>query len=369
MALGIFGGTPLALDIGGSSLVALQVAGGPGRLKLRSCYEWPLSEGLISDGEVGDVGLLARELRSFASHFRLRGRPVHIAVGNQKVIVRNIDMPDMTEAELRGAIEFQAADHIPIPIDEVVLDFQVLRKHLTSEGMARQEVLLVAAQRAMISMFTAALRQAGFKVMGIDVTSLALIRALIPPVSFLADEAESQATRAIADISSSVSTLVVTVGRDLKFTRTINFSSDAFARALAADLRISLDDASDLVRYVGLPGPLEPVPDLYTDDVIARVRERLGEVVFEIADDLNRSLHYYQSQPAGTPIQQMILSGKGALLRNLDAHLSEVLDIPVVIANPLVHFVENDSKIPDTTLALMAPYLSVAVGLALPDEE
>ncbi|MCX8032792.1 MAG: type IV pilus assembly protein PilM [Thermoleophilia bacterium] len=368
MALGIFGRAPLALDIGGSSVVALQTSGSSGRLKLKGCYEWPLSEGLINDGEVGDVDLLARDLRAFASHFRLRGRPVQIAVGNQKVIVRNIDMPDMTEAELRGAIEFQAADHIPIPIDEVVLDFQVLRKRISPDGGARQEVLLVAAQRAMISMFTAALRQAGFKVMGIDVTSLALIRALIPPVPFLADEAESQVARAIADISSSVSTVVIVVGRDLKFTRTINFSSDTFARSLAADMGIPLDEAQDLLRYVGLPGPLDPVPDLYADDVIAHVNRRLGEVVAEIADELSRSLHYYQSQPASVPIQEMILSGKGALLRNLDAYLSESLGMPVVIANPLIHFAANDSKIPDAALALMAPYLSVAVGLALPEE-
>ncbi len=119
-----------------------------------------------SDGEIVDTDLFARELKAFVNRNKLRGRGVQVAVSNQKVIVRNIDMPEMTEAELRGAIEFQAQDYIPIPVDEVVLDFQVLGKRVGPDGSARQEVLLVAAQKTMINAFLAAVRQAGLKSRG-----------------------------------------------------------------------------------------------------------------------------------------------------------------------------------------------------------
>ena len=128
MALRPFQPKQIALDIGGSSLVAIEVSGSADRLKLRGCWEWPLSEGLVVDGEIVDVDLFARELRAFANQAKLRGRSVQVAVSNQKVIVRNVEMPDMTEDELRGAIEFQAQDYIPIPVDEAVLDFQVVGK-------------------------------------------------------------------------------------------------------------------------------------------------------------------------------------------------------------------------------------------------
>jgi type IV pilus assembly protein PilM len=369
VVLGLFESGQVALDIGGSSLVALEVVGGTGRLRLRGCYEWPLAEGLVADGEIVDVDLFARELKAFANQHKLRGRPVQLAVSNQKVIVRNIDMPEMTEDELRGAIEFQAQDYIPIPVDEAVLDFQVIGRYVNPEGASRQQVVLVAAQKAMIAMFSAAVKQAGLKVAGIDVSSMALVRALVPPRPFLADASQPGVCRALADISSSVSTLVVAVEGVLKFTRIVNFSSDRFARVLSEQRGIPMEDAQSMVQRVGLAGPLAADDSLYPDEVVAQTQQRLGEVASELSDEIRRSLHYYQGQELAAPVTEVILSGRGALVRNLDAHLTDALSMPVTIGNPMVHIAENNSRMPDAGLAFMAPYLAVAVGLALPEEE
>ena len=368
MALGLQS-AQLALDIGGSAVVGLQTMGNAGRLKLRAYYEWPLSEGLVVDGEIADVDLLARELKAFASQYKLRGKSVQLAVSNQKVIVRNIEMPEMTESELRGAIEFQAQDYIPIPVDEVVLDFQVVGKAVNAEGATRQEIVLVAAQKAMIGAFCAAFKQAGLKVAGIDVYSMALVRALVPAPSFLGEANPNATCRAIADISSSVSTLVVALDAVPKFTRVVNFSSDRFARVLSEQRSIPLDDAQIMAQLVGMAGPLPPENDVYSDEIIAVTQEKLGEVASELSDEIRRSLLYHQSQEGAAPVTELIISGRGALVRNLDSHLSEVLSIPVLVANPLVHIADNDSKTSDADLAFMAPYLSVAVGLALPEED
>ncbi len=369
MALGIFPSGQIALDVGGSSVVALELAGSTGRLKLRGCYEWPLTEGLIVDGEIVDADLLGRELKAFANQYKLRGRAVQLAVSNQKVIVRNIDMPEMTEAELRGAIEFQAQDYIPIPIDEVVLDFQVIGRYVNPEGTSRQQVVLVAAQKAMIAMFTAALKQAGLKVSGIDVCSMALVRALIPSAPFLGDGPQGGVCRAIADISSSVSTLVVAVDSVLKFTRVVNFSSDRFARVLSEQRGIPMEDANMLVQRVGLVGPAKGDDSVYSEEVVADTQQKLGQVAMELSEEVRRSLHYFQGQEIGTPVSEVILSGRGALVRNLDDHLRETLNMPVTIGNPMVHIAENDSRMSDQDLALMAPYLAVAVGIGLPEED
>jgi type IV pilus assembly protein PilM len=359
----------IALDIGGSSLVAIEVTGGADRLKLRGCWEWPLSEGLVVDGEIVDSDLFARELRAFVYQAKLRGRTVQVAVSNQKVIVRNVDMPDMTEDELRGAIEFQAQDFIPIPVDEAVLDFLVVGKKENAEGVSRQEVLLVAAQKGMIGTFHGAIKQAGLKVAGIDVSSMALVRALVPPAPFLAEAATSGICRGIADISSSVSTLVVAVDNVVKFTRVINFSSEQFARVLTEERGIPMSDAHSLAQRIGLPGPIPVDADLYPEEVVASTQERLGEAASELSEEIRRSLHYYQGQENVAPLTELILSGRGALVKNLDHHLAEALSMSVSIGNPLLMLAENASNMGDAELAFMAPYLSVAVGLALPEEE
>lgn len=359
----------IALDIGGSSIAALHLSGGSGRVKLREYYEDPLPEGLVVDGEIVDADLFARELKGFVSRHGLKGKAVHVGVSNQKVIVRNIDMPEMTEVELRGAIEYQAQDYIPIPVEDVVLDFQIVGARPGSDGTARQEVLLVAAQKHMIEALLQSLRQAGLKPAGIDVCSLALIRALIPADPFLSGADSPGICQGIADISSSVSTLVVAVGSSLKFTRVINFSSDRFARVVSEQRAIPFNDAALLVERVGLDGPLPADMDAYSPEVILETRGQLGKVAAELSGEIRRSFDYYQSQEHGTPVTGLILSGKGALVRNLDSHLTEALRIPVTIGDPLAQVAENASSLPDAALAEVAPCLSILVGLALPEDD
>jgi len=368
MALGLFQKGQYALDIGGSSVVVVGLSGRPGGLKLHTCFEWPLPAGLVVDGEISDADLFARELKVMVAQRKLRGRAVHLAVSNQKVIVRNIDMPDMTEDELIGAIQFQAQEYIPIPVDEVILDSQVTGKRVGPDGGTRQQVLLVAAQKTMIISLLAAVRQAGLKVAGVDVSSLALVRALLPDSSFFSEAGELGTCRGIADISSSVSTLVVAVDGLMKFTRIVNFSSDRFARSLTEAKGIPFEDAQVMVQRIGLSGPLPADEEYYPDDIVKETQIALGKVAVELAEEIRRSFDYYQGQEHATPVTELVLSGRGALLRNLDSHLSSKLSLPVIIGNPLIHVAQNVSGQPDADLAAMAPCLSVAIGLAMPGD-
>lgn len=367
MALGLFQTGQFALDIGGSSVVALSVAGRAENLKLRACHDWSLSPGLIVDGEIVEPDLFVRELRSWVNKHKLRGRAVHLAVSNQKVIVRHIDMPDLPEDELLNAINLQAQEYIPIPVDEVVLDSQLLGRKVGPDGSVRQEVLLVAAQRTMIMNLLAAVKSAGLKVLGIDVASLALLRALVPESPFFAGSQEEPVCLGLVDISSSVSTLAVAVDGDLKFTRIVNFSSDRFAREVGEARGIPLEDAHTLVQRVGLVGPLTPDRQFYRDEIVDEVQEALGKVAADLATEIRRSFDYYQGQADTVPISQLILSGRGALVRNLDSHLAEILGTPVALANPLAHIADNSSAMADDDLAALAPCLSIAVGLVLPE--
>lgn len=369
MSPGLFTSGTVALDIGGSTVAALHLSGKPGHVKLRDFYEASLPDGLVVDGEIVDADLFARELKTFVSQHGLRGRAVHVGVSNQKVIIRNIDMPEMTEAELRGAIEYQAQDYIPIPVEDVVLDFQILGARIGADGAARQEVLLVAAQKHMVENLLHSLRQAGLKAAGVDVCSLALVRALIPDDSFLAVAGEPGVCRGIVDVSSSVSTLVVAVGSTLKFTRVINFSSDRFARVVSEKRGMPYADALLLVERVGLDGPVPADLELYSPEVVFETRRQLGLAAAELSGEIRRSFDYYQGQEHGSPVSELILSGKGALVPNLDAHLADALGIPVTIADPLARIAENASRLPDAGLAEISPCLSVLVGLALPEDD
>jgi type IV pilus assembly protein PilM len=369
VALGMFQGGPLALDIGASAITAIQLTGSGNRVKLRRYFEAPLPDGLVVDGEIVDADLFGRELKNFVHKNGLRGHATQVGVSNQKVIIRNIEMPEMTEAEMIGALEYQAQDYIPIPVEDAVLDFQVLGHMADAEGQPKQQVLLVAAQRGMIDTLLSSLKIAGLKVSGVDASSLALVRALVPGAAYLPDAARSGVCRGLIDISSAVSTLVVAVDEALKFTRVINFSSDRFAKVIAEHWGIPFTDGARLAQSVGLPGPLAPAAGVYSPEVIAETQRQTGVAGDELLNELRRSFDYYQSQDGATPVRELILSGKGTLVRNLDAHLAEALGLPVVIGNPLSRISDNSSSLSDDALALIGPSLAVAIGLALPEED
>lgn len=365
MALISLGQDTIGLDVGKSSIIGVQLGGKAPSLVLKSFYERAIPEGLVFEGEVLDPDGLAHELKSFMKESNMKGKVVHLGVGNQKVIVRNIEVPDMGEAELRGAIEFQAQDYIPIPVEEVVLDFQVVSRHAEEDGTVKQQVLLVAAQRDMIQRFMDAAHKAGLKVAGIDVSAFALIRALSAPVAFIDQGAEGAQALGIVNIASSVSTVVVAVQGVPKFTRIINEANDRFINALVEKQGISVADAFVLAERVGLPGPLAPESETFSDATIAEAQGVLGDVAEEFANELRRSLDYYQTQDYSAPVERLVVTGTGTSLRNLASYLSEQLNLGVEIGNPLVKIAQNRSGLADPVLAAVAPRLAVAVGLAL----
>jgi type IV pilus assembly protein PilM len=365
MAFLSMGQDTIGLDIGKSSIIGVQLGGKLPAVVLRACYERPIPEGLVFEGEVLDPSGLAREMKAFAKEARFKGKLVNLGVGNQKVIVRNIEVPDMGEAELRGAIEFQAQDYIPIPVEEVVLDFQVVSRHSEDDGSVKQQVLLVAAQKDMIKRFMDAGRESGLRIVGIDVSAFALIRSLAPPVSFVDQGAEGAQALGIVNISSSVSTVVVAVEGVPKFTRIVSSAHDRFISALVERQSIPLSDALGLAERVGLAGPVAPDSDTYSETTIVEVQALLGDVAEEFANELRRSLDYYQTQDYSAPIERLIVTGRGTGLLNLIPYLSEQLNMSVEVGNPLLKIAHNRSGLADDVLAAIAPRLAIAVGLAL----
>src|SRR5207247_1045906 len=113
-----------------------------------------LPVGAVQHGEIVEPGLVSASLRRLWSEAGFRTRRVIVGVGNQRVIVRHVELPRMSEGDLRSAIRFEAESLIPIPIDEAVLDFQILDEAQTT-GNA-MPVLLVAAQREMVRTLLAA---------------------------------------------------------------------------------------------------------------------------------------------------------------------------------------------------------------------
>ena len=138
--------------------------------------------------------------------------------------------------------------------------------------------------------------------------------------------------------------------------------------ALMANRGIEHDEADMLRLDIGLSGSEAPFADL-EPSTLDEIRQVLDNACEAFADEMRRSIDYYHSQAADARVHQILLSGEGALTRNICDYLAHALHTPVALGNPLQHLSENKTAIDQTELEAISPRLAVAMGLALDSEE
>jgi len=359
----------VGIDLEQASMIGAQVKSGRQGHSLTAVAVRALPDGLMFEGEVVDVDALAAELKAFWKAGGFSGRRFSVGVANQKIVVRTMEFPVIDPKELRAAIEFQAQESIPIPLDEAILDFQVLSTSAAEDGSARQQVLIVAAQRDMVDQFMQVAKKAGLTIEGIDLQAFALMRAVAPPVAFVDQgAAPADGATALVNIGAGVSNLVVASGGTPEFTRVVNLGYEALVQALMGNRGLTHQEADLLRLTVGLTGGAPPAADL-EEITVSEVHEVLDATCESFADEIRRSVDYYHSLEHEAAIARILITGEGALTRNMCDYLSGALHLPVMLGNPLQYVSENKSKTPQPELELIAPRLAIALGLAFDDEE
>ena len=362
-----FGAPAVGLDIDRGAVKAVQIGGRGGGYTLQHVGYRKLQPGAVVDGEVADQDLLAYELREFWASHSFKGKTVYLGVANQKVVVRLLDFPRMSPEDLKGAISFEAQDHIPMPIDEAVLDYVVLGPQ--EEGSDRDRILLVAAQKEMISRYSAAVRTAGLRAEGVDVKALSLVRSTLPSSLF-----DDGGAILLLDISTEITNLVVAQGGSPTLTRFIPGGSGFLAQAVAESADLPEEEAErQLMNPRVKLGPEESGEEIegaeedddFDPALMYDIRRGIEDAAQTLAEDVQRSIEYHYSQPGSREVTQVFISGEGALVGGLEAYLGDLLGVETRRGTPMQKLAGNRSNVPDEQLRVMEPVLAVALGLAL----
>ncbi len=259
----------LGLDVGTSAVRVVEVASDtsrgrgrqPGRQLVTRVGEVPLPPGAVRDGEVVDPAAVGAAIRELWRQTGLRSRDVRVGMAGSRMVVRVVDMPAMPDDELDGAIRFSAADHIPIPLDEAVLDHAVLEPAPPAEpgGPPQVRVLVAAAYRSALDGLLAAVTAGGLRAVAVDLVPFALVRALAEP----ADEtfeapAETEdgfvpppapvSAEAIVSVGAALTTVVVHEAGRPRFVRTVQAGGDMLTAAISDELGVEIDAAEAAKR-------------------------------------------------------------------------------------------------------------------------
>jgi type IV pilus assembly protein PilM len=143
----VAGRTAVGLDIGTSGVRAAELAFGKGPATLQRFGQVALPVGAVRDGEVADPQLVADAIKHLWSTAKFSSKRVVLGVANQKVIVRQVDLPWMPNDELRKSLPMQVQDFIPIPVEQAILDYHAIEEVNDGAGARALRVLLVAASR------------------------------------------------------------------------------------------------------------------------------------------------------------------------------------------------------------------------------
>jgi len=329
-----------------------------------------LEPGVFREGEISDAAALTDALKELWSSHKL-GKHVRLGIANQRVAVRTMQLPVIEdEEELATAIRFQAQDHIPMPLDNAVLDYEVIGRSAGEGAERRMEVVAVAARRDMIEAMLTSMREAGLRPVGIDLSAFGMIRALAG--NNLA-EAGNGATVAYEDRASQeegevapvvptllycslgdVTNLAVARGSSCLFTRISSFGMEGIAQRLAERRGLTLDHARQWLPHVGLD---EPVEDVEGDrETVEAARDALADGAAKLADELRLSLDYYRAQEGAANIEGVVACGPGSIIPGLSQRLERELGLRFESERPSALSHLDDAS---------AARLTLSYGLAL----
>jgi type IV pilus assembly protein PilM len=339
--------TAVGLDIDPSHISAAEVQVN-GQVTIERAATQPLDPGLMRDGEVTDAEGLAEALKAFFAEHKLNKR-VRLGVANQRIVMRTLDMPPLGDSkELEAAVRFQAQEHIPMPLDQAVIDFHPLGTVETEAG-ERARVVLVAARRDMIERLLTAARRAGLRPEGIDLSAFAMIRAL--------DVRPSTEGSAVLFVNAAgMTNMAVADGVACRFTRVVAGGLEGIVADLAARRQLTLEHARQWLQHVGLEEPVEAIDGDAT--IVADTRTVLADGARRVADEIRNSLDYYRGQEGALEVERAILTGPGVTIGGFANQLAAELGMPVETG------VVGEAA-PGALSGLDAGRLTVAAGLAV----
>jgi type IV pilus assembly protein PilM len=325
------------LDIGSTSVKALELRGASSSRAVARCAVAPLPLGAVTEGAIHDPRAVSGAIRTCLERAGIARTEAVIGLCGRELIVKKIQIPEVPSRDLPSVIRIEAEHEIPFALGEVVLDYHVLGRQ-----NGQLELALVAAKKSKVAEHHAVIAGAGLRALVVDLDGFALGNQFqLRPCP---------GSTAVVDIGATMTKVSVIGHGHVHFVRDVPFGGQRCTTAIATRLGISLEQAEAL--------KVDPASEAVA------VRDARAALAQELALELQRTLDYgAASGMIPTPIASIALVGGSAQLTGLAPSLAATLDLPVEIAAPF-DGLTVDAACADT-VAAAGPALALALGLSL----
>lgn len=333
--------TPIGLDIGSSSIRAVEIRRGKDDYSLINFGQHPLPPGIVVGGVIQDPAVVTAALKQLWTACRFGSRQVALGVTNPQLVVREMAVSNLPPKEMRKSLPFQVKDMLPLAVERSLLDFHPLEQPGDS---ATVRGLLIAMPKDAVLTAVQAVEKAGLHVAGVDLATFALLRA--------ASRLDTQ-VEAIVDIGAQVTSMIVHADGEPLIVRTVPRGGAEITESIATRLGIPAEEAEALKCRFGLHGDGRP-----------QAAGAVADAVRPLVNEIRSSFTYLASGERQKRVTRLALSGGSALMPGLLEHLQDQLSVTVTYA-------DNAARLRDTRRArqrgfdTFVPSAAVSIGLTL----
>ncbi len=338
--------TSLGLDIGSRNIKLIELVKEPAGPRLLAAGSIPTPPKALSSDLSGDTESIAVAIKKLVRDTGVKSRSATIALPESQVFTRVIEMPPLSTRELTSALQWEAEQYIPLPLDQVSMDSTVLRD-ATETGTNKMDVLLVAAPKTLLDKYMTYLELADLTPSGVETEIIAVSRSLLASI-------KTVKSVMVVSLGALTTDLAILRGGILAFTRSMSAGGDALTRAISQGLGLELTQAEEYKKTYGLE------PDKLEGKIVAAAKPVMDTLVSE----MKRAVTFYQQKFKTESIDVMLLSGGSARIPGMVVYIAQNLgmNVEVQLANPWIGIVKDARfNVLDTEGTLFA----VAIGLAL----
>lgn len=259
----------IGFEVDTAEIRAIELTKSNGAYSVLACGKIPLPACTIEEGFIRNADEFNKALAELLQNGNFKSSDVVVGVNNENVIMRYASFPKVPEDKLRNMVLLQAQEFIPIPVQEMEIDYVIAGESLNDEEQPVVNVLLVAARRNMLEQLITVLGASKLQVVDIDASVLSICRGLAP----------------------------MTVGKKYAL---LNMTDDILNFLVVKDSEISM------VRSITIPERVEDaVKSVFSQETETVPQEDLDAVGSMLASETNSSVSYYAMQNMAEPIEQI----------------------------------------------------------------
>ena len=303
----------VGLDIGSSAVKAVELKTAGKSYRVAAIGTEPIPPDSIVDGAIIDGTAVADAIRRLFDRHAFHTKEVAASLSGNAVIVKKINLPVMTDAELADSIYWEAEQYIPFDIQDVNLDYQILNPGTSEGSNGTMEVLLVAAKKDKIADYTGVISQAGRVPVVVDVDAFALQNAYELNYSLTQD-----AVVVLLNAGASAININILNGNQSLFTRDISIGGNAYTEAVQKELNLPFESAEELKRG-------RPVEGATFEDAAPVLHAMTENVLLEI----QKTFDFFKATASSDRIDRVLLSGGASRVDRFAESLQERFGAPV----------------------------------------